>query len=120
VLSDHFYDASCAYQGFGRGIDLDVIRTLNRLVSKDITPDLTILLDCHVRRGLKRKSHHAVSLDRFEREAFSFHRKIQKGYLKLAEDEPERFMVVNGNRSIDSIHTVIRKRIDTLLEKHGF
>lgn len=120
VLGDRFCDASCAYQGFGRGLDLDVIKELNRLVSKNIEPDLTILLDCNVKLGLKRKLQHATSLDRFEGETLSFHRRIQKGYLKLAKDEPERFMILNGNLSIDSTHQAIRQRVDRLLEAHGF
>jgi len=119
VLSDRFGDASCAYQGFGRGIDLTIVQTLNNLVSKRITPDLTILMDCHVGIGLARKSQRTKCLDRFEKETLSFHRKIRKGYRKLAQDEPERFVVVDGNLTIEAIHRIIRQKVDRILQSHG-
>ena len=119
VLCDRFVDASYAYQGYGRGIDLSIIETLNRLVTKGVRPDLTVLLNCSVAVGLKRKSKHASSLDRFENEEMAFHRKIEKAYIKLSKEDPERFIVVDGKLGIEDVHRIIREKIEQLLEKHG-
>jgi dTMP kinase len=118
VLCDRFTDASYAYQGYGRGIDPNVIETLNTLVVKGIKPDLTILLDCPVEKGLTRKAQ-STSMDRFEKEELSFHRKIKKGYEKLAKENPKRFFVVNGTLDIKVIHETIRKKVEDLLKHHG-
>jgi len=118
VLCDRFADASYAYQGYGRGIDLNVIETLNTLVIKGIKPDLTILLDCPVEKGLTRKAQ-STSMDRFEKEEFSFHRKIKKGYEKLVKEDPKRFFVIDGTLDINTIHKTIRKKVEDLLKHHG-
>jgi dTMP kinase len=118
VLCDRFTDASYAYQGYGRGIDLNVIKILNDLVAKEIKPDLTIFLDCPVEKGLTRKAQSA-SMDRFEKEKLSFHRKIKKGYEKLIKEEPGRFFVVDGTLDINTIHKTIRKKVEGLLKHHG-
>ena len=118
VLCDRFTDASYAYQGYGRGIDLSVIETLNKLVTKEIKPDLTILLDCPVEKGLTRKAESAL-MDRFEKEELSFHRKISKAYEKLAKEDPKRFFVIDGTLDINAIHKTIRKKVEDLLKHHG-
>ena len=118
VLCDRFTDASYAYQGYGRGIDLNVIERLNTLVVKGIKPDLTILLDCPVEKGLTRKAQSA-SMDRFEKEELSFHRKIKKGYEKLVKQDPKRFFVIDGTLDINTIHKTIRKKVEDLLNHHG-
>lgn len=118
VLCDRFTDASYAYQGYGRGIDLNIIETLNMLVVKGMKPDLTILLDCPVEKGLTRKAESA-SMDRFEKEELSFHSKIKKGYENLVQENPERFFVVDGTLDINTIHTTIRKKVGDLLKHHG-
>jgi dTMP kinase len=118
VLCDRFTDASYAYQGYGRGIDLSVIETLNKLVTKEIKPDLTILLDCPVESGLTRKAESAL-MDRFEKEELSFHRKISNAYEKLAKEEPKRFFVIDGTLDINAIHKTIGKKVEDLLKHHG-
>ncbi|OPY70927.1 MAG: Thymidylate kinase [Syntrophorhabdaceae bacterium PtaU1.Bin034] len=119
VLCDRFVDATFAYQGYGRGVDTGIIGTLNRLATKGITPNLTILLDCDVDRGLKRKQINNPDSDRFEEEEASFHQVIRAGYLKLAEEDAKRFFVVDGNQDIQAIHLTIRDRVRKLLENHG-
>lgn len=119
VLCDRFIDATYAYQGYGRGIDLGIIGTLNRLVTKGVMPNLTILLDCEASLGLKRKLVHSKQVDRFEKEEAAFHEQIRSGYLKLAEEDSKRFFVVNGKRAVETIHATIRDRVAKLLESHG-
>lgn len=120
VISDRFMDATYAYQGYGRGIDLGIIETLNRLVTKGVRPHLTILLNVPAGEGIRRKSRQVADLkDRFEKENNEFHRKIQKAYLKLAKDEPGRFFVIDGKKEIDEIQRIARERVEQLLESHG-
>jgi dTMP kinase len=119
VLCDRFVDATYAYQGYGRGIDLGIIETLNRLVTKGVRPNLTILLDCTATVGLKRKTGRHRSLDRFEKETLSFHRKIRNAYAKLAKEDPERFFVVDANGDVEVIHRIIREKVDSFLKDHG-
>ncbi len=119
VLCDRFTDASYAYQGYGRGVDLGIIGTFNRLVTKGVTPNLTILLDCDVTMGLDRKQINNPQSDRFEEEEVSFHEEIRKGYLKLAEEDAKRFFVINAKTGIDAIQKTIRSRVAQLLENHG-
>ena len=119
VVCDRFVDATYAYQGYGRGVDLGIIATLNRLVTKGVTPNLTILLDCEVDVGLARKLVHNPRLDRFEQEEAAFHEQIKRGYLKLVEEDEKRFYVINGKRDIEATHIAIRDRVERLLESHG-
>ncbi len=119
VLCDRFVDATYAYQGYGRSIDLGIIETFNRLVTKGVRPNLTILLDCEVERALKRKSDAHQHMDRFEREGLSFHKTIRNAYLKLAEEDSKRFFVVNANQDVAVTHRTVREKVESLLKSHG-
>jgi dTMP kinase len=120
VICDRFVDATYAYQGYGRDINLGIIETLNRLVTKGIRPNLTILLNCTPTVGLKRKATTAGhKTDRFEIEDLSFHKKIQKAYLKLAKEDEKRFFVVDGKAGITKVHEIVRDKVDKLLEHRG-
>lgn len=100
VLCDRFLDATLAYQGHARGVDLAYIRDLHRRPPLDLRPDRTILLDLEPEIGLDRARRRNDDLGlaraegRFEREAVEFHRKVRDGYLTLAEDDPFRFRIV--------------------------
>lgn len=109
VICDRFTDSTLAYQGYGRGLDLGAIESLNRFATQGITPGLTILLDCPPEAGLKRawsriKSTRGEKEDRFEKEDILFHTRVREGYLKIAQKEPERIKVMDGGREIPSIH----------------
>ncbi len=119
VLCDRFIDATYAYQGYGRRTDLGIIATLNRLVTKGITPNLTILLDCEVEIGLKRKMAQDCQADRFEIEEVSFHEEIRQGYLELAREDARRFFVVDARQDIETIRLAIKNKVEKLLETHG-
>ena len=106
VLCDRFVDATYAYQGYGRGFDLGIIETLNRLVTKGVRPNLTIVLNIPVNVGFRRKKMMASSKDRFEEEERAFHKRIQQAYLKLAEEDDKRFFIVDGRGSVDEIAAV--------------
>ena len=109
VLCDRFSDATYAYQGAARGLDLNFIRTINDYASQQLKPALTLLFDLPVETSLRRAWErndllkNPASSDRFEREALSFHNKVRAGYLQLAQNEPERFIVIDAARAIEAI-----------------
>lgn len=106
VLCDRFTDASYAYQGYGRGRSIEEIRTLENFVHPDLKPDLTVLFDVPTEVAAARLSR---KLDRFEKEGREFHRRVREGYLRMAEEEPERFYVVDGTRTPEEISAQLRE-----------
>jgi dTMP kinase len=120
VLCDRFSDATLAYQGHGRGLDIDMIRALDRIVTGGRRPDLTILLDIDAAAGLARargrnSSRQLEHEGRFENEEAAFHRRVREGYLALAKEQPERFRIVEASRSPDEVGQEIREIVDTLM-----
>jgi dTMP kinase len=105
VLCDRFTDATAAYQGHGRGLDLATIDQLNKLASDGLEPKLTLLIDCPVRIGLSRARARIESMsgareERFELESLRFHERVREGYLTLAAASPERFLVIDGSGDV--------------------
>ena len=94
VLCDRFSDSTVAYQGYGRGLDLTLIHTLNRIASYGRKPDLTVLIDVPAGRGLRKASARKKGKDRLEKAGLAFHQRVRNGFLKLARKEPRRFRVV--------------------------
>ena len=113
VLCDRFADASMAYQGYGRGIDLEFIRQLNRVVIEQRQPDLTILIDIDPRlalsRARERNRQDTVDESRFEKESLAFFERVREGYLTIAREQPHRVRLVQGNQSVAAVHEDILK-----------
>src|SRR5688500_5874592 len=107
VLCDRYADSTLAYQGFGRLIDLDRLRTLNEWATDALVPNLTLLFDLPEEVGLQRaNSRNAVAAQdegRFEMEDLRFFRRVREGYLAMAVAEPKRFVVVDANASVDEV-----------------
>ncbi|MDH3975888.1 MAG: dTMP kinase [Deltaproteobacteria bacterium] len=120
VLCDRYLDATVAYQGYGRGLDLDLVGELNGLSSGGLMPDLTFLIDCPVETGIGRALKRAESEGsreiRFENEHISFHEKVKKGYMAIAAACPERVVVVDGTLSVEKLHETI---LEIYLDKAG-
>ncbi|MGQ9425306.1 dTMP kinase [Gilvimarinus sp. F26214L] len=114
VLCDRFTDATFAYQGFGRGLDQSLISQLQRLVHPEIEPDLTLLLDIDVDTGLARARERA-ELDRIELEQRSFFQAVRDGYLALAAQHPQRFVVVDAAPPLETVQARIREQLDDFL-----
>ena len=112
VLCDRFHDATIVYQGYALGIDLKVIENLKKLIGISIKPDLTILLDIDIKKGLKRAGK---VRDRLELRPHSYHKKVRKGYLLLAKKEPRRIKVVSMDSDIKSIQNKIEDMVDRCL-----
>jgi dTMP kinase len=120
ILSDRFSDATLAYQGYGRRMDLKWIESLNRISSQGIRPNVTFLLDCPSQVGLKRAIRRNRTLrqereERFEKEKIQFHRRVRKGYLAIAKKEPYRVKVIDTREGEDKVFEKIRKIVDDLL-----
>jgi dTMP kinase len=115
VVCDRFTHSTLVYQGYGRGLDLTTLETVNNIATQDLKPDLTILLDISPEQGLARKR----SLkDRFELEDLSFHRRVREGYLKIAAAEPDRWLVIDASLPKGKIAEIIWDRVSKLLPSH--
>ena len=118
VLCDRHTDSTLAYQGYGRGIDLGLLRSLNDIASQGIKPDLTLLFDCPVEIGLSRTAQRQSQTasgrneDRFEREKIEFHERVRAGFLELARAEPDRFRIIDAARSAEEVGQEIKNIID--------
>jgi len=119
VLCDRYTDSTLAYQGYGRGIDLGLLRQLNEFANRGVKPDLTLLLDCPVELGLSRTAQRQSNAgsarsreDRFEREKVEFHEKVRAGFLAMAGAEPERFRIIDASRSVEQVSREIQNIID--------
>jgi dTMP kinase len=113
VICDRFDDSTTAYQSYGRGLDLEMVKSINDTATGGLRPNLTVLLDISVEDGLARKS--GEKLDRFEKEDLDFHRKVREGYLKLADEEPDRWLVIDAMQSRESISELIFERVQSLI-----
>lgn len=102
VLCDRYFDSTLVYQGYGRGLNREIVALLNVLAVGCLTPDLTFLLDVEVEEGLSRKTGQGV-WDRLDREAIAFHKRMRDGYLEIAGLEPERWRVINAERPIGEV-----------------
>ena len=121
VVCDRYYDATVAYQGFARGLGVNYIRDLHRMILEDFKPDLTILLDLSPRTGLSRawqeldSGNRSGAESRFEEEAISFHEKVRAGYLEIASLEPKRFKIIDASRNINEVQTDIQAALTAYL-----
>lgn len=113
VISDRYTDSTLAYQGFGRGLDIMWLKNINKFATKDTDPDITILVDIPVEVAISRME--GKSFDRIEIEGNEFLKQVRKGYLHLAQDYSDRFIVVDGMKSIHEIQTQIWKSISKVI-----
>ena len=118
VISDRFLDSTLAYQGYGSGLPLDLLRRLNSFASQACLPDFTVLLDVPVEVGLRRasQSRGASEADRFEAKNLDFHHRVRQGFLAVAREHPQRVYVVDTDRPIEPIHQEI---VSVVLERMG-
>ena len=113
VICDRYADSTTAYQGYGRGIDLQIVSAVNDTGALGLKPDLTVLLDISAEEGLARKK--GGRRDRFEREEIAFHQRVREGFLKLATEEPERWFVIDAEQSRIKVEQIIWQRVSQLL-----
>lgn len=116
VLQDRYIDSSVAYQGAGRVLGGDEIRSLSEWAVDGLAPDLTVLLDLDEAEGRRRLDSARTEYDRLESEKSDFHARVRAAYLAVAESEPERFVVVDASLPQAEIASLIRDRVAGLLE----
>jgi len=117
IICDRYADSTTAYQSYGRGLDLAMVKAVNSVATQGLTPDLTILLDMPAAGGLARKR--TRKQDRFEQEGMAFHQRVREGYLELAAKEPERWLKVDATQSKEEIARIIWQRVSQLLSEQG-
>jgi dTMP kinase len=118
VVCDRFGDSTLAYQGYGRGLDLTLLRALNEMATGGLRPDLTLLLDLPSEIGLERVAK-ARAIDRLEDEAIAFHHRLRDGYLALAAAEPDRFAITDATASPDAVHAALVAAVAPHLARCG-
>jgi dTMP kinase len=124
VICDRYFDATIAYQGSARGMDMELIRLLNEKATQGILPDVTFLLDCPVELGLERAIRRNKELalddqDRFEKEKVDFHVCVRNGYLALARKDPGRFTVIDADSSLKEVEEEIFQHLSPVLTDMG-
>ncbi|HWH25545.1 MAG TPA: dTMP kinase [Pseudolysinimonas sp.] len=115
VIQDRYLDSSVAYQGAGRVLDADEVRKLSLWAADGLLPDLTVLLDLDESAGRARLDASRTQYDRLEAEAADFHARVRAGYLALAADESQRFLVLDATRPVAELADAIRARVSELL-----
>jgi dTMP kinase len=115
VICDRFADSTIAYQGCGRGLDVATVSAVNKAATGNLNPDLTILLDIPVEKGLARKS--AREINRFEKEDIAFHKRVRTGFLSLSLEEPDRFLVIDAMQSKSTIAHIIWDKVSLMLSR---
>ena len=116
VLSDRFTDASFAYQGGGRGLDLGRIEILENWVHQGLQPDLTLVFDLSVEEAMRRRSAATAQPDRFEREDVDFFGRVRSVYLARVERYPERMRLIDAARTVEDIRKSLEEFIVTLCQ----
>jgi dTMP kinase len=117
VLCDRFSDSTMAYQGYGRGLDLDDLAYITRFATGGLKPDLTLLLDIDVEAGLARRMDGGGEMNRLDLEAVEFHNRVRRGYHRLAAAEPERWLVIAADGPAEAVQAQIRRVVEERLRR---
>ena len=110
VISDRFYDSSLAYQGYGQGLSLETLKEITYFATDGLAPDLTLLLDLPVDEGLRRREADG-NWNRMDAYDINSHRQVRRGYLKLAAEDPQRWVVLSAEQSFDALQEEIRRTV---------
>jgi len=113
VLLDRFYDSTTAYQGYGRGLDVKMVRSLHKIATGGIVPDLTMVFNVDLKTAFARRSKDP---DRLESQAAAFHERVRRGFLEIARKERKRVKVIDGTQSISQVFKEVRTLLEQKLE----
>ncbi len=117
VICDRYSDSTMAYQGYGRGIDINLIQQLNKIVEKENVPDLTFVIDIAPEISLERAKRKSGNVgDRLEQESLEFHNKVREGFIQIAKNNPDRVKIIDGKKSIEEIQKEILEKIIVKME----
>ena len=115
VLSDRYADSTIAYQGYGRGLDLEALEHITRFATGGLKPDLSILLDIDVAKGLSRRTDGGAEMNRMDLQTIEFYQRVRKGYMTLVNDEPERWLIIDASRPTDEVQVDVRMHVEKRL-----
>jgi dTMP kinase len=114
VVCDRYADSTMAYQGYGLGLDLQALRVITQFATGGLVPDLTFYVDVPVELGLARR--HRGETNRLDLKDPMYHSRVREGFLKMAQAEPQRWIVIDGTRSVDEVQEEIRAKLERKLE----
>ncbi len=117
VLCDRYADSTLAYQGYGLGLDLDALRAITRFATGGLVPDVTFYIDVPVEAGLARKR--GGDVNRLDEKDVAYHRRVRDGYLQMAQEEPQRWVVIDGTQAREEVQRQIRERLNAELKRRG-
>ena len=118
VISDRYTDSTLVYQGVARGLPQEALAWLNRFATEDLVPDLTLLLDGDSGKLTQRLVDRG-NRDRLDSEGLEFHQRVRAGFLRLAEQHPDRFRVIDGEQPVENVRRAIEKCVMEFLRKRG-
>jgi dTMP kinase len=117
VVSDRYYDSTLAYQGYGRGLDLEALRAITAFATGGLKPDLTLYLDIAPEKGLERRQTGGGEWNRLDAEALEFHQRVREGYMELIEREPDRWVVIDAAGPVEEVQEEIRVQVKARLKR---
>lgn len=115
VLCDRFYDSTTAYQGYGRKLDIAMVRRLHRVAAGQTVPDLTLLFDVDLKTAMKRRGKNT---DRLESQSGAFFERVRKGFLEIARKERKRVRVIDASQSVEQVFGDVRKHLNRKLRQY--
>jgi dTMP kinase len=115
VISDRYADSTLAYQGYGHGLDLAILKQILHFATGGLVPDLTLLLDVDVEEGLKRRRIGGGEWNRLDAQQLAFHQRVRQGYLKMATEEPDRWRIIDARQKPDRVQSDIQAAISSKL-----
>jgi dTMP kinase len=117
IVCDRYADSTMAYQGYGRGLSLELLRQITLFATAGLSPDLTLFLDIDPEQGLARRHASGEEWNRMDALALDFHRRVREGYTRLIELEPQRWTKIDASKPIDLVHQAIRAAVESRLTK---
>ncbi|HGY54859.1 MAG TPA: dTMP kinase [Caldithrix abyssi] len=114
IIADRYVDSTTAYQGYGRGLDLEMVKQINSAATFGLMPSITFYMEITPEQAQQRRLESGAGADRLEGAGIDFYQRVFNGYKELIRKEPDRFRVINAMQSVNSIH----KKIIDLLEDH--
>lgn len=112
VICDRYYDSTTAYQGYGRGVNLDDVKRINKIATLGVVPDITFFVDIPIDEIKHRIEAAKSSMDRMESSGDSFYERVRQGYFEIAKSERERFHIIDGLKNVEAIHNDIWKVVN--------
>ncbi len=119
VLCDRYADSTMAYQGYGRGLDLEALKAITRFATGGLKPDLTVLLDLEPEVGLSRRQEGGAELNRMDQQEFDFYQRMRQGYTTLAAEEPDRWVLVDASGSVEEVAQAVKAAVIAELKRRA-